>query len=740
MEDKEATQNRRREIALLGNPNSGKTTIFNALTGLRHKIANYPGVTVEKRLGTMMLPASRRQVTVLDLPGAYSLLPHSPEEEVVHNVLLGVQKGTPAPDLAVLVLDAGNLERNLYLALQVIEAGLPTVLVLNMWDLAESKGSSIDIKKLETLTGVRCVKTIGGEKGLVSELKRVIEEELEGKKAGEWRFRLPLPPEIEAELTGTVEILTGTINVRPEAARGEALRLLQDAEFSHPLLQPGGSGESLKKAVLAARSNLEAKGIDWAAAEATSRYAQIEWIFREAARTKSDGKVYVSERLDQILMHPVWGLPIFAGLMAFVFQSIFSWAGVPMNWLSLFIDWLGHTVSRFLPDGQLESLVVDGMIAGVGNILIFLPQIFLLFFFIAIFEDVGYMARAAFVLDRFMKKVGLNGKAFLPLLSCFACAVPGIMATRTIEDRNDRLTTILVAPLMSCSARLPVYTLMIGAFVPSVPVLGFFDLKGVTLFSMYALGILVAVTVAAIFRRTLLKGSKTPFVFELPPYRLPNWKTVFSAMWDHGKEFIYRAGSIIFCISIVLWFLVSYPKSPSVEARFDQDRETAIRHLSEPYLAGRLDEIHRAQASEQIKASFAGRIGRAIEPVIKPLGFDWRIGIGLVASFAAREVLVSTLAIVHHVEVKDAGGFSDLVHALQTDRSPATGRPAYGALTALSLMVFFVLACQCMSTIAVVKRETNGWRWPIFMITYMTALAWLGSFAVYQGGKLLGFG
>jgi ferrous iron transport protein B len=424
--------------------------------------------------------------------------------------------------------------------------------------------------------------------------------------------------------------------------------------------------------------------------------------------------------------------------MTLIFQSIFTWAEAPMNWISGGIDLLSGLMRGLLPAGPLESLVVEGMIAGVGNVVIFLPQILLLFFFIALFEDTGYMARAVFVLDRLMKKVGLNGKAFLPLLSSFACAVPGVMASRTVEDRNDRLATILVAPLMSCSARLPVYTLMIAACIPAAPVLGILSLQTVAMISMYGLSLSVGLGIAALFRKTFLKGNRMPFVFELPPYRVPHLKTVFVTTWDRGKEFIVRAGSIIFLLSVVLWFLVNYPKDSVTVKDFQEKRTVVEQTVKGEALELQLSELDYEERNRAILTSYAGQLGKLIEPAIRPLGFNWEIGIGLVASFAAREVIVSTLAIIHHVGGADDVS-TDLVTALQKQRNPQTGKIVYTPLVGLSLMVFYVLACQCLSTIVVVKRETGGWAWPLFMIVYMTALAWTGSFIVYQGGRLLGF-
>jgi ferrous iron transport protein B len=432
-------------------------------------------------------------------------------------------------------------------------------------------------------------------------------------------------------------------------------------------------------------------------------------------------------------------MAIFIGVMGIIFQSIFSWARGPMALLSRLIEQLGGFAQRFLPAGPLQSLVVDGIIAGVGNVIIFLPQIFLLFFFIALFEDTGYMARAVFVLDKLMKKVGLNGKAFLPLLSSFACTVPGVLATRTIEDRNDRLATILVAPLMSCSARLPIYTLLIAAFIPDLRVFHVFQLQGLTLLGLYFLSIVAGLGVAALFRKTFLKGNRMPFVFELPPYRIPHVKTVLGTMWDRAREFITRAGSIIFLLSIVLWFFISYPKDPAAEMRFNAQRQQIVTTLHGKALQERLDTIGHEQKDLQIRSSFAGILGKAIEPVIRPLGFNWEIGIGIIASFAARELLISTLAIMHHVQTDGPGMTMGLIEALQKQRSAETGKPVYTPLVAVSLMMFFVLACQCFSTFAIVKRETGSWGWMFFMIAYMTALAWSASFVVYQGGRLLGF-
>ncbi len=672
-----------KEIVLLGNPNVGKTTLFNALTGMRQATANYPGVTVAKKTGTLKL-TDGTAVTVIDLPGTYSLLPKSLDEDVVHNVLLGDQIDTPKPDAIVLVIDANNLERNLYLASQVIEIGIPVIMALNMWDLAQESGLTIRLKSLEQSLGVQCIPTVAARGEGIQLLKDCIEKVLaEPALHIPKTLALELPQSVKEELYAISAMIGPLLPQRKEAVQGEALRLLTDHGFRGPLFQSADS-DPLRHAVARSRETLQEQSISWRTLETTQRYAAIDLLCQKSVSRQTLKKETWSDRLDYVFTHKIWGLASFIGIMALVFQSIFSWASVPMDWIAAGVDALGSGVSGIMPEGVLQSLVVDGMIAGVGNVVIFLPQIFILFFFIALFEDFGYMARAAFVLDRLMKKVGLNGKAFLPLLSCFACAIPGILATRTIQDKNDRLATILVAPLISCSARLPVYALMIGAFIPAVPVFAGFDLKGITLLAMYFLSIVACLGMAALFRGTFLKGNRTPFVFELPPYRVPNLKTVLMTMWDRGKEFLYRAGTIIFCMSIVLWALVSYPKDPSIEQRYDQLKAMASQTYDGALLEERLSALDNEASGDALRHSFAGRAGKVIEPIIKPLGFDWKIGIGLIGSFAAREVLVSTLAIAYNVGQDADESSVDLIDALQQEKNALTGKPIYTPLEMLT--------------------------------------------------------
>ena len=486
--------------------------------------------------------------------------------------------------------------------------------------------------------------------------------------------------------------------------------------------------------------------IDWRSIAIEARYARISAI-QEAVTTETlIEKENFSDRLDRVLTHRVWGVTIFVGIMLLLFQSIFSFAQWPMDALTALVDGLGNMVGDAIPPGDVNDLLVNGVIKGVGAVVIFLPQILVLFFFIAILEDTGYMARAAFLMDRLMSKVGLHGKSFIPMLSSFACAIPGIMATRTIESPKDRLVTILVAPLMSCSARLPVYTVLIAACIPPTKLFGFLGFRGLTMLVMYLLGIVVALLMAWLFKKTLLKGATPMLIMELPPYKQPVPKVVLRHMWDRSKLFLKRAGTVILGINIVLWFLATYPRHAEVTREFDEQRGTVQREAGNPpklddTQQAKVDDLNKTESGEHLRRSFAGMMGRAIEPFIKPLGFDWKIGIGIVGSFAAREVFVSTMSTVYNVgEVADSdAGTASLATMLQSQQRP-DGSKLYTPLLGVTLMVFYVFALQCVSTVAVVRRETNSWKWPLFQWLYMTALAWVLAFVTWHGGRLLGFG
>lgn len=651
-----AIQNSSLTIALAGNPNAGKTTLFNALTGLRQKVANYSGVTVERKEGTWSLDG--KSALLIDLPGLYSLDATSLDEQIARDVLTGKVPGLAIPDAIIAAVDATNLERNLYLVTQILEYKIPMVVALTMVDEFDRQQHEIDTDKFAKLLGVPVIAVTASKNRGVDELTQKVSEIIKNK------------PEIKFELN-------------------------TDSDQSEN-------------------------------AKIFARYNFISDIVQETVKHKDLEKHRISEKIDRVLTHKFFGLVILIAILLLVFQTIFSWATVPMDLLEHGFGAIGDFVKTQMPEGLLTDLIVDGIIAGVGGVLVFLPQILLLFLFISILEDTGYMARAAFLMDKLMSRVGLHGKAFLPLMSSFACAIPGIMATRTIENPKDRLATILIAPFMSCSARLPVYALMIATFFAGQTVLGFISLGAVLMLGMYALGIVTAIIVAFILKKTLLKSPPPPFVMELPPYRLPNLRNVLQNMFTRAWLFVKRAGTVILAISIILWVLMNFPRTTNV-------------YVNTPNPADLAEAQQQFHQSEQLKNSYAGQIGHLLEPVIKPLGFDWKIGVALVASFAAREVLVSTLGIIYNGD-KDANEESETLKTAITQAKNPDGTPVWTPLTALTLMVFFVLAMQCMSTIAVVRRESNSWAWTIFMVSYMTGLAYLAAFITYQGGKLLGFG
>jgi ferrous iron transport protein B len=669
-------------IAIAGNPNAGKTTLFNALTGLRQKVANYPGVTVERKEGA--LRHGDDSARLIDLPGLYSLDVTSLDEQIAADVLTGKIAGVPKPDVVVAVVDATNLERNLYLVTQLLEFHIPVVIALTMVDLAEKQSLEIDTKRIAALLEIPVVGvTVAHKKHGIAELTDEIFKAARSDEAPKLPWLDEFPETIDED-----EI---------------HLSLTDDASVNRKIF---------------------------------ARYNFISDVYQQAVNPKDTLERSVSERIDRVLTHKFFGLVVLVAILLLVFQTIFSWANLPMDLLEKTFGALGDLVRAQLPEGILADLIVDGIIAGVGGVLVFLPQILLLFLFISILEDTGYMARAAFLLDKLMSRFGLHGKAFLPLMSSFACAIPGIMATRTIENPKDRLATIMVAPFMSCSARLPVYTLMIAAFFAGQTVFGFLSLGAVLILAMYTLGIVVAIVVASILKRTVLKSPPPPFVMELPPYRLPNLRAVFQNMFNSGWLFVKRAGTVILAISIILWALTYFPRnsqsqeqSPVTVASDDCGCET---DQSVPTAGG-------SSEGDKLRNSYAGKLGHLLEPVIQPLGFDWKIGVALIASFAAREVLVSTLSIIYNVG-KDASEEDETLIQAVRDAKKDDGSPAWTPLTALTLMVFFVLAMQCMSTVAVVRRETNSWGWTLFMVGYMTALAYFAAFLTYQGGHLLGFG
>jgi ferrous iron transport protein B len=621
-------------VALIGSPNAGKTTLFNALTGSSARVGNYPGVTVERREGS--LRHSTREVRVLDLPGTYSVVGETPDEQIVEKVLAGRLAGEPELDGIVAVVDATTLRRGLGLVRELLKRGRPTALVLTMIDEVRARGGKLEPARLSQLLGIPVLGVVGHRGVGMEPLFRILQQ------PEHWSRAVSLPP-----------------------AENEIARFAWVDEVCERL----GLG------------NLEPD-------------------------TRTD-------RVDRVLLHPILGVAAFGVVMVLLFQSIFSWAVPAMDAIDAGFGSLASVSRAMLPAGWLTDLWTDGILAGVGSVLVFLPQIVILFAFIHVLQDVGYMARAAFVVDRVMGWVGLQGRSFVPLLSCYACAVPGIMAARTIQSPRERLATILVSPFMTCSARLPVYTLLIAAFVPQTKLVGFIGLQGLVLFGLYLLGALTAFASAALLGSTLLRGKPSVFYMELPPYRWPTAGLLGKQIWHSARAFLKRAGTMILATSIVLWGLLSFPHA-------------------EPNPALTPAESARAD----LEASAAAKLGHSIEPAIAPLGFDWKIGVGLIASLAAREVIVATLAQTYAVASKD--DFGGLRDALRADVDPRTGRPVFSLATALSLMVFFVFALQCTSTVVVMARETGSWRWPALAFSYMLALAWTASFVTYHVARALG--
>jgi ferrous iron transport protein B len=623
-------------VALVGNPNCGKTALFNLLTGAHQKVANYAGVTVERKQGSAQL-ADGRTLSIVDLPGTYSLNPTTADETVTHDVLMGLRPGEAAPDVIVAVVDATNLRMNLRLVLQLRSLGKPLVMALNMMDVARAHGLQIDVEKLAAELGLPVVETVA------------VDNSLFGSWLARWTGR--------------------TI----ENGRAALLHAAQQAR-ANPALNMGHLAPSRQMPL-----------------DQVTLQKQVNHILSVAAPRAPRVKRF-NHRIDAVVMHPFWGLVLLAALLLMIFQAVFSWANLPMDAIKQTMAAVGDFIRAHMPEGMLRSLLVDGVVAGVGSVVVFLPQILILFFFILLLEDSGYLPRAAFLLDNVMGKVGLSGRAFIPLLSSFACAIPGIMATRTIPNWRDRLATIMVAPLMTCSARLPLYALLIGAFVPQRSV-SIFNLQGLTLFGLYAAGILSAMAVAWVFKRVWMKSGYQPLMLELPPYRMPNLRNLLLGLWQRAVIFMQRVGTIIFAVMVLLWFLATFPGPP------DGATGAAIQY------------------------SFAGMLGHALELVFAPIGFNWQISIALVPGMAAREVAVGALGTVY--ALSSTG--EETAQAL----SPIIAQ-GWSIATAYSLLAWYVFAPQCISTLAVVKRETNSWRYPVVMAIYLFALAYLASFITYR--------
>ncbi|GAB4199238.1 MAG: ferrous iron transport protein B [Sandaracinaceae bacterium] len=723
---------RRRRVVVAGNPNAGKTTLFNALTGSRARTGNYPGITVERR--TAQLEVEGLAVTLVDVPGTCSLSARSAEEQVAIDEIL--PRRGHAPDLVLFVADAGALERHLYLAVQILEAGLPLVLCLNMIDEARAVGTRVDVEGIGAALGVPTVAVSARTGEGLDRLRAVLATQL---REGPSPPPAPIVPSGRlAERLGEIEGVVAKVWPPPPGAPPRhtaalarwALLSLGDDELDDV-------PSELRAAVVHADRDLADGQTPLDELLVGARYARVDELVRGFV-VRAPTARRTSERIDAVLTHPVGGLLVFVGVMAVLFQALFAWSEPLVGGIEALVALAQDQARALLPEGPLAELIADGVIAGAGNVIVFVPQIALLSLFIVVLEDSGYLARVAFVIDRVMNGVGLHGKAFVPLLSGFACAVPAVMATRTMENRRDRLVTMLALPLMSCSARLPVYALVVAvAFPPGTRTFLGVEAGALALLAMYVLSVITTLGAAAVLKRTVLKGPRPPLLLELPPYRWPQASNVLRTVGERIGSFVANAGTIIAAITIVLWALLSFPRDEEAERAFAA-RAAVAASLAEGPRAEALASIEREQAEARMEHSIAGRLGRALEPAIEPLGFDWKIGVGLIASFAAREVLVGTLGIVYGVGTdadETSEGLRDRLRAARR----RDGSPLFTPLTGLSLMVFFVLAAQCMSTLAAVKRESGSWKWALFMVAYMNTLAYVASLVVYQGGRALGW-
>jgi ferrous iron transport protein B len=725
------TETRTSTVALIGNPNTGKSTLFSALVGIHQHVANYPGVTVEKKTGQMQFAG--RRFEFVDLPGLYSLAPRSRDEMVAVDLLLGRRSDVPTIDAVLCIVDAGNLPRNLYLVSQVLELGLPAVLAVNMLDVAKDHGITLDLPRLERQLGIPVLPIQANRRIGLSRLKAALAgvtakadndcgAGVSNCGAGvspaidvqpgrpHHNAPSPLPAAFEAEVALLEAELADSANPLPPCL---VRRLLLDVNgYLQRSLLNDADGR-WRSRLEAARTRLAAAGHPVPSVETSARYEWVHQVLQDVVAEPRRYKTTVTDRIDRVLTHRLWGTLIFAAVMLILFQSVFGWARPAMEAIGAVTAAAGDWIAAQMAEGALRSLLVDGVIGGVGAIFAFLPQILILFALLAVLEDCGYMARTAYLMDRLMVRVGLSGKSFIPMLSSFACTVPGIMGTRVIENERDRLTTILVAPLLTCSARLPIYALLIAAFIPAQSFLGgLLNLQGLTLAGLYLLGILAAVICAMVLKRTILRGQTPPFLMELPSYKWPSPRTVVLRMAERGWLFLRCAGTLILAASILVWAALYYP--------------------------------HDSQATpqQQQRNSLLGRAGRVIEPVVKPLGWDWRIGCAVLASLPAREIVVATMGVMYNLEETPAAhaGTNNMrqYEKLRSVTWDGTDRPVFNVPVALGIMVFFALCAQCTATLAVIRRETNSWRWPAFTFVYMTTLAYVGALVTYQLGMWIG--
>lgn len=695
-------------IAIIGNPNSGKSSLFNLLTGLRQKVGNFPGVTVEKKLGQVNLPGSG-SCTVIDLPGTYSLYPRREDEWVSYKQLMYPDHGEKI-DLAVVVADASNLRRNLLYVSQVIDLKIPVVVALTMTDLAKKRGIKVDADRLAREMGVPVVVVNARTGKGIDQLKSVVTVALNTTVPGQDFYKIN---QLAEEAIGDVK------EILPSLSNYSAIHHLINHEHFNLSESQQIQIESIEKKYGFNHTKIQAEDIQ-------KRYQRIRLVVQKSVEENTiEKKKLFSEQLDKFFLHRTWGYLIMGIVLFILFQSVFLIAEYPMNAIEEAVGYFGGYLGSIMNPGWFSDLLINGVLAGFGGIIVFVPQIMILFGLITLLEDTGYMARISFLSDRIMRRVGLNGKSVMPMIGGFACAVPAIMSARNIENKKERLLTILVTPFMSCSARLPVFTILASLIIPNEYLFGFLSVQGLVLMGLYVLGIVVAMIVSYVLNLFIKIKEKSFFILELPVYRQPRWKNILITMVEKAKVFVFDAGKVIMVISLILWGLSSYGPSEKRE-EINTKYEKLINENPE-----KISELEAEKSSALLAYSYAGIMGRSIEPVIKPLGYDWKIGIALITSFAAREVFVGTMATLYSVG-EDADENSETLRNKMQSATKSDGSPVYTKATGFSLLVFYLLAMQCMSTLAVVKRETGSWKWPIIQLLYMTAIAYLLSFVTYQ--------
>lgn len=696
---------KRRTIALLGNPNVGKTSLFNRLTKLNQKVGNYPGVTVDKRIGT--LKANAKEYKIIDLPGTYTLFPNSLDEEVVFNILSN-RANDDFPDLTVVVTEPSSINRGIVLYQQVRELGLPAIFVINMVDEIEQKGLHIDYAALENYLQTKVLKTNARSGKGIDQLVQNFDIELKP-----YFGAFDLPQKYRNALEDAKQLF-------PLATEYLTWQYLAQDNVSSLPLERRSALQTIRQSHRLDTQELQKD-------ESISRHDKIANDLMSIIAKKENKRLSITEKIDNLFIHPVLGYIIFFGLLFLIFQAIYSWAGPLMDSIDTLFTFLADSTAAALPEGPLSALLVNGVIAGIGGIVIFLPQIVILFLFISIMEETGYMSRVVFLMDRWLKPFGLNGKSVIPLMSGAACAIPAVMSARNIENPKERLLTILVTPFMTCSARLPIYIVIIGLVIPDETFLGF-NLQGITLFGMYILGILGALLSALVLNKIIKSIRKSFLIFELPTYKAPDWKNVLNTVWEKSSGFLIGAGKIILAISIILWVLGNFGPND----RFSNPQP----YIAEANPEFSQDEIDNEVTAYKTEYSYLGYLGRGIEPMIRPLGYDWKVGIGLLASFAAREVFVGTMAVVYslgeEVDIEDEGQRQTLFERMKGEINRNTGKPTYNFATGISLLLFYAFAMQCMATIGVVKRETGSWKWTLIQTGFMTGLAYLVALVAYQ--------